>query len=196
MKYISCYIYLNEQSINLNPERLNAYYVTNDYITQKSLYNLYGKKFQQWWSTIQSIQHEQPPPVSIYDIRRRTSNSWVPLVEQELLTLPEHLSSPPVFSGGVRVTRYLVLCVCFVDRCLSFVIFLLAIVLSVLLRFTDFDYPFEIVTLFLEQAQKQEQWQIRSTASPTAIQIQTNNLKKTTCCGLYPLKKKNTLSPK
>ena len=24
---------------------------------------------------------------------------WVPLVEVELLTLPEHLSSPPVFSG-------------------------------------------------------------------------------------------------
>jgi hypothetical protein len=31
----------------------------------------------------------------------------VPLVEQELHTLPEHLSSPPVFSG-VRVTRSLV----------------------------------------------------------------------------------------
>ena len=46
----------------------------------------------------------------------------VSLVEQELLTLQEHLSSPPVFSG-VRVTRSLVLCVCFVDRCLSFCIF-------------------------------------------------------------------------
>ena len=33
----------------------------------------------------------------------------------ELLTLPEHLSSPPVFSW-VCVTRSLVLCVCFVDR--------------------------------------------------------------------------------
>ena len=32
----------------------------------------------------------------------------VPLVEQELLTLPEHLSSHPVFSR-VRVTRSLVL---------------------------------------------------------------------------------------
>jgi hypothetical protein len=31
----------------------------------------------------------------------------------------EHLSLPPVFSG-IRVTRSLVLCVCFVDRCLSF----------------------------------------------------------------------------
>jgi hypothetical protein len=33
---------------------------------------------------------------------------WVPLVEQELLTLQEHLSSPPVFSG-VCVTRSFVL---------------------------------------------------------------------------------------
>ena len=46
----------------------------------------------------------------------------VSLVEQELLTFPEHLSSPPVFCG-VRVTRYLVLCVCFIDRCLSFCTF-------------------------------------------------------------------------
>jgi len=34
----------------------------------------------------------------------------VSLVEKELLTLPEHLSSPTVFSG-VRVTQSLVLCV-------------------------------------------------------------------------------------
>jgi hypothetical protein len=46
----------------------------------------------------------------------------VPLVEQELLTLTEHLSSPLV-SSGVRVTRSLVLSVCFVDRCLSFCTF-------------------------------------------------------------------------
>jgi hypothetical protein len=45
-----------------------------------------------------------------------------------------------VFSG-VRVTRSLVLCVMFVDHCLSFCIFILAIVLSVLLRLTDSDYP-------------------------------------------------------
>ena len=44
------------------------------------------------------------------------------LVEQELLTLPDHLSSPPVFSE-VRVTPSLVLCVCFVDRYLSFCTF-------------------------------------------------------------------------
>ena len=46
----------------------------------------------------------------------------VPLVEQELLTLQEHLRSSPVFSR-VGVTRSLVLYVCFVDRCLSFCTF-------------------------------------------------------------------------
>ena len=60
-------------------------------------------------------------------------------------TLPEYLSSPPVFSG-VRVTESLVLYVCFVDRCLSFSP--LAIVLSVLLRFMDSDFPFGIFKLF------------------------------------------------
>jgi hypothetical protein len=68
----------------------------------------------------------------------------MPLVEQELLTLQEHLSSPPVFCG-VHVTR-LVLCEVF---CRSlFVLFLLAIVLSGL-QFTDSDYPFGILKLFL-----------------------------------------------
>ena len=54
-------------------------------------------------------EHLSSPPVF----------SRVPLVEQELLTIPEHLSSPPVFSR-VRVARSLALCVCFVDRYLSF----------------------------------------------------------------------------
>ena len=65
----------------------------------------------------------------VVNISRSFPHSWlvtgfairltrrVPLVEQELLTLPEyHLSSPPVFSE-VGVTRSLILC--FVDRCLS-----------------------------------------------------------------------------
>jgi hypothetical protein len=46
----------------------------------------------------------------------------VSLVEQELHTIPGHRSSPSVFSV-VRVTRSLVLYVCFVDRCLSFCTF-------------------------------------------------------------------------
>jgi hypothetical protein len=74
----------------------------------------------------------------------------VPLVVQELPTLPENLSSLPVFSG-VRVARSLVLCVCAIDRCLFFVLFHLAIVLSILLRFTDSDYSFGIFKLFFNQ---------------------------------------------
>ena len=46
----------------------------------------------------------------------------VSLVEPELFTLPEHLNSPPVCSG-VRVTRSIVLYVCFVNRCLFFCTF-------------------------------------------------------------------------
>ena len=46
----------------------------------------------------------------------------------------------PVLSG-VRVTRSLVLYVCFVDRCLFFVFFFLAIVFSVLLRYTILITP-------------------------------------------------------
>jgi hypothetical protein len=46
-------------------------------------------------------------------------------------------------------SRSLVLCVCFVDRCLSFVLFLLAIVLYVLLQYTDSDYPFDYLQTLL-----------------------------------------------
>ena len=59
----------------------------------------------------------------LYITRFITRLTWrVSLVEQELLTHPEHLSSPPVFSG-VRVSWSLVLYVCFVDRCLFFCTF-------------------------------------------------------------------------
>ena len=65
---------------------------------------------------------------------------WVSLMEQELPTLPEHLSSPQVFSG-VRVTRSLALCVCFVDRCLSFFVWLLwCLLFSIYLLWLSFWY--------------------------------------------------------
>ena len=72
-----------------------------------------------------------------------TRLTWqVPLVEQELLTLLEHLCSPPVFSG-IRVTR-LVLYVCFVDHCLCFCTFSVdhRVVCS-----SDSDSPFGIFKL-------------------------------------------------
>ena len=65
-----------------------------------------------------------------------------------------------IFSG-VRVTRSLVLCVCFAERCLSSCIFSLATVLSVFLGFTYFDYPFGIFKLFLKYTymhSKQREW--------------------------------------
>jgi len=59
------------------------------------------------------------------------------------------MSSPPVFSG-VRVTLSLVLCVCFVDRYLSFCTFSFGN--CVLRRYTDSDYPFGIFKLFFKAA--------------------------------------------
>jgi hypothetical protein len=70
----------------------------------------------------------------------------VQLVEQELIPVRNHMSSPPVFSG-VHITRSLVLCVCFSRSLIVlFVLFLLAIVFSVL-RYMDSDYPFGLQTL-------------------------------------------------
>jgi hypothetical protein len=47
---------------------------------------------------------------------------WVQHVEQELPTLPEHLSSPLVFIG-IHVAWSLVSLLCFVNHCLSFLFF-------------------------------------------------------------------------
>jgi hypothetical protein len=76
-------------------------------------------------STFWSIPHSWFITWFVIRVTRR-----VPLVEQELTTLPEHLRAPPDFRG-VRIARALVFCVVFVDRCLSLCPFLLAIVLSV-----------------------------------------------------------------
>jgi hypothetical protein len=101
----------------------------------------------------------------------------VPLAEQELPTLPKHLSSPLVFSG-VRVTRSLVLYVCFVDHCLSFCTFSFGRRVNLvtnpvishergkdrkkclrqvkhirgILRYTDSDYSFGILRIFLSKS--------------------------------------------
>jgi hypothetical protein len=71
----------------------------------------------------------------------------MPLVEQELPTLPEHMDSPMVLV--VRVTRSLVLCVCFVDRFLSFCTFSFGHCVVYFLRYADSNYPFCIFKFFL-----------------------------------------------
>ena len=86
---------------------------------------------QFWLSVMEYLCHKWPRICSTCrNSSRSFPHSWlitgfvtilirqVSLVEQELPTLPEHLSSP-LFSG-VRCTRSLVLYVCFVDRWLSF----------------------------------------------------------------------------
>jgi len=60
--------------------------------------------------------------------------------------LLKEMSLHPVFSVSRSLVLYVVFC-----RSL-FVLFLLAIVLSVLLRFMDSDYPFGIFKLFLHLA--------------------------------------------
>jgi len=67
----------------------------------------------------------------------------------ELLSLPKHQRSPPIFSG-VRVTRSLVVCVMFC-RSLSVLLFSFSFVYCVVgpSLITDSDYPFCIFKLFL-----------------------------------------------
>jgi hypothetical protein len=65
--------------------------------------------------------------------------------------IPHHFYK--IYHIFYRVTRPLVSCVCFVDRCLYFEPFLFAIVLSVLLRFMDSDFPCGISELLLQQNQ-------------------------------------------
>ena len=69
-----------------------------------------------------------------------------------LITWTGYPSGAPEFTpvlSVVRVTPSLVLCVCFVDRCLFFCTFSFDhYVTSVLLRFTDSDYPPGIFKLF------------------------------------------------
>jgi hypothetical protein len=79
-------------------------------------------------STSQSFPHSWLITVFVTRLTR-----LIPLVKQELPTLPEHLSSPPVFSG-VRVTRSLVLCVVF---CRSLFVLLSFFIWSFRLSFFD-----------------------------------------------------------
>jgi hypothetical protein len=90
------------------------------YFTRRNYYGG-GLTFISYWGVpwLAEIRSYTDSEIQI-QITRLTRR--VPLVEQELPTLPEHMSSPLVFSG-VRVTRSLVLYVCFVDRCLSFCTF-------------------------------------------------------------------------
>ena len=77
----------------------------------------------------QTLSHNVVSSTPLHDL---DLNSTLTLVEQELLTLPEHLNSPPGFNG-VRVARSYVFCVVFCRSLFIFLsFFLLVIVFSVL----------------------------------------------------------------
>ena len=96
-----------------------------------------------WYDTNECLAATLDGQLFVTRVTRR-----VVLMDQELLSHPKHPRWPPVFSG-VCVARSLVFMCCFVDRWLSLVLFLFAIVLFVLLRFTGFGYTFSIFKLVL-----------------------------------------------
>jgi len=64
--------------------------------------------------------HRAKHSLSLLRVKRRSNNTTGTTgLSGTAYTLPRHLSSHPVFSV-VHVTQSLVLCVCFVDRCLSY----------------------------------------------------------------------------
>jgi hypothetical protein len=70
------------------------------------------------------------------------------LVEQELIVLPEYLSSS-LFVSGVHVAQFFIFFYSFLSTIVFlFVFFLLTIALIALLRLTASDLPFGIVRLF------------------------------------------------
>ena len=73
----------------------------------------------------------------------------LPLVQQELLTLPKHLSAHHVHCG-VRVTRSFVFCVVYFQIIVSpLVLFFLVTTALFVLQLRASDYPFGIIKLFV-----------------------------------------------
>ena len=97
---------------------------------KSSLRKFYGRHHDFVGRCWISVTNDHGPVPLVVNVSQSFPHSWlitgfvtrltrrVSLVEQALLILLGHMSSPPVFSGD-RVTRSLVLHVCFVDRCLS-----------------------------------------------------------------------------
>jgi hypothetical protein len=123
----------------------------------RSTYGRFCIKFSQ--SRMKGERHRLSPQPLVLD---GCSFSWfisgfvtrvtrrVSLVEQEVLSLSEHQSSPQVF-GGIRVARFSfsVYSFLFLDRCLSFFFWSLCCLSFFDLR-RDPDYLFVIFILFLQ----------------------------------------------
>jgi hypothetical protein len=82
----------------------------------------------------------------MYILDKPWATRRVPLVEQELLTLLDHLSSPPIF-GGFCVAQFLFYLLCLVNYCLTFyfgytVVCLFRLLLSLIDPFGTLDLLF------------------------------------------------------
>ena len=117
-----------------------------------------------WLTVIEYLCHKWPRICSLVINTSRTfPQSWlingfvtrfirrVSLVEQELLTFSDHLSTHPIFLWGSCYPIFSFMCVLCRSLFVAFVHFLLAMLLSALLRFTDSDYLFGIFKLFLQK---------------------------------------------
>ena len=125
-----------ESNTDLKPGMLDCKVLTEFTSLFKKLKYLCHRYVPLAVNTFQSFPHSW----HIIEFVTRVTRQ-VPLLDEELLTVLEHL-----VLSGVCVTRSLVLCVMFCRY--LFVLFLLAIVLSVL-RFMDSNYPFGSFKLFL-----------------------------------------------
>jgi hypothetical protein len=94
------------------------------YILELKLGNIYFTTVQLNWFAF----------LVLLDLYASSSIFFLTEIFLKLLTLPDHLSSPPVFSG-VHVTLSLVLYICLVDRCLTLCTFSFGH--CVVLRYTD-----------------------------------------------------------
>jgi hypothetical protein len=105
-----------------------------------------------WLTVTEYLCHKMTTDMLRLSQSQYSPRSWLinwfvtrqmPLMEQELINLPEHLSSPSVFNEAY-VDRSIVFCAVF---CWQLVVllcfFLLSIVLSVYFRFTSSDYPYD-----------------------------------------------------
>ena len=80
-----------------------------------------------------------------FHIIRCSWNRWVALVEQELASLPDHLSSSPVFSGFLLLVFSIIFCGTIAFS--NYFHFLLTVVVLVL-QFTFSDHSFDNLKLF------------------------------------------------
>jgi len=73
------------------------------------------------------------------------------LVEQELLYLPEYMSSSPVFSR-VGVAQFVAFQQCFVNQCVfRFLSFFLVVIVFSIIHFTASGYPPWHIQIFLNR---------------------------------------------